>query len=645
MKVVLILMVRNEERILKRCLEAVENIVDAFCICDTGSTDNTVSIASEFLKGKNGCVSKTTWKDFGHNRSFSFSAAQKYLTDSGWDLKNTYGLLLDADMVFVPGTLLAQPLTEVGYTFIQCGGSLEYPNCRLVRMDYNWVCRGVTHEYWDGPTSPLAKNICYIDDRNDGGCKSDKFERDCMLLERGLAEEPTNVRYMFYLAQTYHCLARHEDCIKMYKKRIRAGGWDEEVWYSHYMIGKTYLTLGNPIKFEQWLLKAHAFRPSRAEPIYHLAKHFRDVGQQLKSLHYIKLGKSIPLSTDSLFVETDVYHRLFDYEDTIVRYYTQSSVQDGLLSSMKYILKSNPDVDSVYRNMVFYIEPIASKFKPYSVSRDACGLDYHPSSISVCGRYHNIRFVNYNINQHAGSYMMKEGSYSEHHKVRTQNLLYDTVSGTFAKMKDESVTLERRDSHIRGLEDIRLYRNTLGDMCFTATTAEYAEKIGVIRGKYNVKNNSYENCFMMKSPTNQECEKNWIPVNDTSDVIYRWSPLDVGFFDDDKLIIHTSHETPWFFQHLRGSAVPISRNGELWALVHFVEYCTPRKYFHCFVVMDENTYKPKMVSLPFVFRERAIEYSLGCEIKNDIVTCIFSSMDDNPQTVEFPVSGLSWLNI
>lgn len=37
----------------------------------------------------------------------------------------------------------------------------------------------------------------WIDDRGDGGCKSDKFERDARLLAQGLNEEPNNVRYMF----------------------------------------------------------------------------------------------------------------------------------------------------------------------------------------------------------------------------------------------------------------------------------------------------------------------------------------------------------------------------------------------------------------------------------------------------------------
>ena len=49
MKLVLILMVKNESRILERCLKSVEHVVDAFCIHDTGSTDTTCEIAKEWL--------------------------------------------------------------------------------------------------------------------------------------------------------------------------------------------------------------------------------------------------------------------------------------------------------------------------------------------------------------------------------------------------------------------------------------------------------------------------------------------------------------------------------------------------------------------------------------------------------------------
>jgi glycosyltransferase involved in cell wall biosynthesis len=100
-KFVLILMIRNESGILERCLKAVENVVDAYCILDTGSTDATCDIATKFLETHDGCLTVEPWKDFGYNRSVSFTRAHAYLKDNGWDLKNTYGLMLDADMTAV----------------------------------------------------------------------------------------------------------------------------------------------------------------------------------------------------------------------------------------------------------------------------------------------------------------------------------------------------------------------------------------------------------------------------------------------------------------------------------------------------------------------------------------------------------------
>ena len=656
MKVALLLMVKNESAILKRCLEAVEAYVDAFCICDTGSTDTTVEIAKEFLKTHKGCVTVVPWKHFGFNRTETFRAGQSYLRTAGFDLKDTYGLCLDADMVFVPGTLLTQTLTEVGYTVIQCNGNLEYPNIRLVRMDHNWQCLGVTHEYWDNQGVPLPKSVCYIDDRNDGGCKSDKFQRDARLLEQGLIDEPDNVRYLFYLAQTYHSLGRYEDAVDMYAKRIAAGGWPEEVWYSHYMTGESYKELGMIPEFEMWMLLAIKFRPSRAEPYYKLARYFREVGQHYKAYHYVLEGARIPLSTDSLFVEVDVYKFLFDYEATILMYYL-GLPKKGLLISMDYMTRPTPvhHLGNVYDNLGFYIEPLGFPSKTHPLARDAFGEDYHPTSVSMYKHknavYHNVRFVNYTINPMTGSYIMKEnGSVSESHKVRTQNVWFDPTTGEHLKMLDSSVTVDRRsDAHIVGLEDVRVYTDSRGNLKFTATTWEYTDKIRIMHGSYRPQDGMYADCRILNSPGNQECEKNWIAVDTTDDIIYRWSPLEIGTLEDNDLVIHTSHPTPWFFTHLRGSSVafkPMQYPGETWCIVHFVKYSTPRKYYHVVMRMEKG-YKPKCMSLPFVFQSNTIEYCLGCipDPTCSNLLCSFSTMDDNPRIMSLPISSLTWIQL
>jgi glycosyltransferase involved in cell wall biosynthesis len=646
-RVVLILMVKNESKIIERCMKSVEGLVDAFCVTDTGSTDNTCDIVREFLKTHEGCLTTCEWKDFGHNRTISVQSAQTYLTKVlNWDLKETYGLLLDADMVFQPRTLKTHPLSEIGYTIVQKAGALVYPNCRLIRLDYPWVCKGVTHEYWDGPTNPLPESVCWIDDRNDGGCKADKFERDARLLEKGLEEEPDNVRYKFYLAQTYHSLGRWKDSVAMYKKRIAAGGWHEEVWYSHYMIGQCYQALGDPIRFEAWMLRAYAKNPRRAEPLYKLAKYFRETSQQIKSYHYAKLGKSIPLSTDSLFVETDVYRHLFDYEMTILMYYLGLPKRDGLRTSMKYMLTQTNFCDSVYRNMGFYIEPIGMTFENHPVPRDAMGLDFHPTSTSVVEHqgktYHNVRFVNYAINQNTGSYSMKDGGYSDNHKVRTRNCLWD---GERAIPMDESYNLlRRRDTHILGLEDVRVYQSD-GGLKFVAVSSEHSDRIRIVQGTYDIAQHRISHCKVLESPTDAACEKNWIPLHDDPRIIYRWHPFETYTVEGTKMVLKDRYETPWFFQHIRGSAVPVVMGDELWALAHCVEYSTPRKYWHLFVSLDPKTLRPKAVTLPFVFHAHGIEYCIGVQAVDDHLTCIFSSWDDNPRSTDIYPEDLEWIQL
>jgi hypothetical protein len=84
---------------------------------------------------------------------------------------------------------------------------------------------------------------------------------------------------------------------------------------------------------------------------------------------------------------------------------------------------------------------------------------------------------------------------------------------------------------------------------------------------------------------------------------------------------------------------------EVWALVHSVEYSTPRKYFHYFVSLDPATLRPRAITLPFVFEAHGIEYCLGTRAVETGVECVFSSWDDNPQITEIPFEDLEWIQL
>lgn len=630
-------MIKNEERILKRCLEAVENLVDCFCICDTGSTDSTQEVAREFLKTRTGCLTIEPWQNFGYNRTISFVNAQKFVKDLGWNLEETYGILLDADMMFVPGKLREHKLGAIGYKIIQKNANLEYYNTRIIRMDYAWKCLGVTHEYWDGPSDNLEKDVCFIDDRDDGGCKHDKFERDAKLLEDGLSKEPDNVRYMFYLAQTYKCVGRFADAITMYKNRIKAGGWAEEIWNSYYSIGDCYLKLKKFSKFEDWMQQAHTFRPCRSESIYTLAKYFREIGQHYKSYHYIKLGLSIPFPKDDvLFIESDVYRGLFNYESSIVEYYIHP--EKCLRTTIDYMLKLSHFQDNCVSNLKFSVKPLSnSKFTKLNLP-SPFGQDFRPSAISICDYpMANVRYVNYVI-QPNGSYIMPNGI------VVTKNAYVNLVTNECSIMEEPLVNFE---THIKGLEDLRLYKNSNGKLCFTATSFKQFidNKICIVHGDYDLETKTYKNYQGIQSPFNLECEKNWVNVPGTDDFIYSWNPLRIGKIRNDKFIFVKETATLPLFSLFRGSASPIEVNGNWLVLVHFVEYCQPRKYYHCFVELEKETYKVLKVSLPFVFESIGIEYSISGRLVEDSLEYYFSSWDRNPAKIEFKLSTIEWIEV
>lgn len=70
----LCMIVKNEEKILARCLDSIADLMDEIIIVDTGSTDDTKKIAARYTDK----IYDFTWiDDFSAARNFSFSKATK----------------------------------------------------------------------------------------------------------------------------------------------------------------------------------------------------------------------------------------------------------------------------------------------------------------------------------------------------------------------------------------------------------------------------------------------------------------------------------------------------------------------------------------------------------------------------------------
>jgi len=665
-KIILNLMIKNESSIIERCIGNSIHMVDAISILDTGSTDNTIEVCKAYLTaaGKPFRISVHPFKTFGHNRTVSFVEAQELCKSLEWDSTTTYVLALDADMILTSTPAFIDfNMTQNGYRMIQKNGNLKYYNTRFMKCSYPWKCIGATHEYWSGdPSDNIPFEVCYINDIGDGGCKSDKFERDIRLLCQEIVEDPQNGRAHFYLAQSYKDLGRAEEAITYYKKRIEIGGWVEEVWYSYYMIGKCYEMLKDEHSMELWMNKGFQFYPRRAENIYHLTQYYRHTSQHYKAYHYYLKGKDIPYPTDNLlFVEENVYKGLFEYENTILAcYIVRKTVMDSLCDVVSYINKNIPHhVGNVWDNLHWYTQPLADStyhgvysrmllkdHEEYKVS--SCSIQ--PFSSTDPGRRYimNARYVNYSIDER-GSYHMR--SADGHVKTKNGHLfLNESYQPTedICIMKDDYVTCP---SHIEGLEDVRLFYHD-GGLRFSASSKNITSdgKIVIAMGDYNISENRMENVAVIQPPRPSDCEKNWIYVPSAHlihegskgnvNFIYGFHPLTIGAVRNHQLEIHTTYETPSLFSRFRGSSTLVEYRDKLYAVVHFVKYSTPRCYYHSVVQFNKDTMKPEAYAAPFSFCEPKIEYCIGFDIKQDEAYFFFSRNDTDPSMIHVPFQNL-----
>jgi len=343
-RICLNMIVKNESRIIERCIKSVYHLIDTWCIVDTGSTDGTQEIIKNLLKDKPGELIEKPWVNFGHNRNEALELAKEW---------GEWTLLTDADMVLVDNGFSKDELNPdvCGYDVEQENGGTRYYNFRILNSSKDWRCIGVTHEYYspkEGMKQRGALNSIFFNDVSDGGSKGDKFTRDIALLEQGMIDEPENHRYMFYLAQSYRDTGAYDKAIEWYTKCSECSTWDEEKFFAAYMIGwcmgamtehddKAYTIE----QIAEKSLAAWMLRPWRVEPIYQLAMEYkkRQMWQHVYQLLKVCASTDYP-SGDLLFIAAGIYEGMATDEFAVAAYwagkYDESSSACQRLIEMNY---------------------------------------------------------------------------------------------------------------------------------------------------------------------------------------------------------------------------------------------------------------------------------------------------------------------
>jgi len=317
--ITLCMIVKNETHIIEECLNSMIPFIDRYDITDTGSTDGTPELIKKFMDehGIEGEVYLSDWKGFGDHAGNMGSRTESLRNCDG---KADYAWVIDADDFIAGDFQFPEVMDKDSYSLRIGREDFTWWRNQIFKVGIGWRYVGVLHEYAECEGNPEASlerlmgkyhiSARTLGARNVGIATVDKYTNDANELVEALKDEPENVRYQFYLAQSYFDSQQFEKSMEAYEKRATMGGWEEEVYYSLFRVAILTSLLDKPWEeIQQAFLNCWEFRPIRAEPLYQIARLYRQVHNRPRLAYmYARMALEIPYpEQDILFISDDVY--------------------------------------------------------------------------------------------------------------------------------------------------------------------------------------------------------------------------------------------------------------------------------------------------------------------------------------------------
>lgn len=202
------MIVKNEEKNIKKCLSSAKSYVDEIIIVDTGSTDNTIKLCKHFTDK----IYYLKWED-------DFSAARNYSISKA---KHDWILILDADEVitYFNQNEIQKMITNnrfVGNVSIKSlfddHGSTKHYLSRVSRFIHrsNSFTGNVHEQVKDGIRVDVPIEIDHT-----GYYKTTKHDRNIQLLKKELKRNPDDAYYLYQIANEYKGLDENNDALNYF---------------------------------------------------------------------------------------------------------------------------------------------------------------------------------------------------------------------------------------------------------------------------------------------------------------------------------------------------------------------------------------------------------------------------------------------
>lgn len=301
----LCMIVKNEEKVLSRCLESVKNIVDEIIIVDTGSTDETKKIALDYTDK----IYDFEWiDDFSAARNFSFSKAEK-----------DYILWLDADDIITAENAamfieLKEKLNNEDAVMMKYNTSFDedgnptfsFYRERLIRRTVPHIWKGHVHEVIVYSGITVYSDIA-IDHKS---VKKEYSTRNLDIYEKQFSSGAVlNARDKFYFGRELYYHKEYERAIKMLSDFLDdSTGWVENKIEACKILSYCYSETENNDKALMALFHSFIYDSPRAEICCAVGNVFIKTEQYSNAIYWFETALSIsPKQTNGNFTELDAY--------------------------------------------------------------------------------------------------------------------------------------------------------------------------------------------------------------------------------------------------------------------------------------------------------------------------------------------------
>ena len=252
----LCMIVKNEEKVLARCLDTVADLVDEVIIVDTGSTDRTREIASLYTDK----IYEFTWiDDFSAARNFAFSkATMEYIYSADADE------VLDKENRQRFRVLKENLLPEIELVQMKYGNQLQFGTVynfdeefrpKLFKRHRDFVWEGAVHE--TVRLTPVIYDsdvaITHMPEKNHSGRDLEVFRRQIM---KGVYLDK-RLHHMY--AQELYLSGTREDFEKAMDFFVSSAGDPDrdadQVMEACLMVAHAAKSSGNIVQFFQYTTK------------------------------------------------------------------------------------------------------------------------------------------------------------------------------------------------------------------------------------------------------------------------------------------------------------------------------------------------------------------------------------------------------